>query len=83
MTAGDSLAALLGEWRYDFFQPAYGGTVAFTDGQKIAFHKRERPKVALDERGTPVAVVNAVTAASGAKFPGWTYTLAQRILDFK
>ena len=83
MTAGDSLAALLGEWRYDFFQPAYGGTVDFTDGQKIAFHKRERPKVALDERGTPVAVVNAVTAASGAKFPGWTYTLAQRILDFK
>ena len=83
MTAGDSLGALLGEWRYDFFQPAYGGTVAFTDGQKIAFHKRERPKVALDERGTPVAVVNAVTAASGAKFPGWTYTLAQRILDFK
>ena len=83
MTAGDSLAALLGEWRYDFFQPAYGGTVAFTDGQKIAFHKRERPKVALDEGGTPVAVVNAVTAASGAKFPGWTYTLAQRILDFK
>ena len=52
MTAGDSLGALLGEWRYDFFQPAYGGTVAFTDGQKIAFHKRERPKVALDERGT-------------------------------
>jgi len=83
VTAGDSLAALLGEWRYDFFQPAYGGTVAFADGQKIAFHKRERPKVALDERGTPVAVVNAVTAASGAKFPGWTYTLAQSILDFK
>ena len=83
MTAGDSLGALLGEWDYNFFQPAYGGTVTFTDGKKTTFHKRERPKVALDERGTPVAVVNAVTAASGARSPGWTYTLAQSILDFK
>merc|ERR1719453_1484101 len=75
VTAGDSIEALLGEWQYDFFQPAYGGTVTFADGKQFAYHKRERPKVVLDETGAPVAVVNAVTADSGGgKFSGWTYT---------
>ena len=84
VTLGDSLEALLGEWSYNFSEPAYGGTVTFEDGKTIAYHKRERPKVVLDEDSLPVAVVNAVTAesGSGAKFSGWTYTLAQKILAF-
>merc|ERR1712166_27234 len=87
VTPGDGLDALLGEWAYNFSQPAYGGTVSFEDGKQIAYSKRERPKVALDESGVPVAVVNAVTGNyfPGGKdpFPGWTYTLAQKILGFK
>ena len=83
--AGDGLDALLGEWAYNFSEPAYTGTATFEDGHKIAYHKRERPKVVLEESGVPVAVVNAVTTegSSGAKFNGWTYTLAQKILGFK
>ena len=89
VTVGDSLDALLGEWSYNFSSPAYGGTVSFDDGQKITYHKRERPEVALDESGVPVAVVNAVTANfprgghSSGKFEGWTYTLTQKIIGFK
>ena len=83
VNTGDSLDALLGEWSYNFSEPAYSGTVSLEDGKAITYHKRERPKVALDESGVPVAVVNAVTAQSGAKFSGWTYTFAQRILGFK
>jgi hypothetical protein len=78
VATGDSLEALLGEWSYNFSEPAYGGTVSFEDGKRIAYSKRERPKVVLDEGGVPVAVVNAVTAGSGsgAKFSGWTFTLS-------
>merc|ERR1712166_835687 len=82
VTPGDGLDALLGEWAYNFSQPAYGGTVSFEDGKQIAYGKRERPKVALDESGVPVAVVNAVSGGGG-QFPGWTFTLAQEILEFK
>ena len=57
--------------------------MTFEDGKKVMYHKRERPKVALDASGVPVVVVNAVTAASGGDFEGWTYTLAQKILGFK
>ena len=81
---GDGLDALLGEWKYNFSEPAYGGTANVEDGRRITFHKRERPKVALDQSGAPIAIVNAVSpeSASGAKFPGWTYTFAQEILGF-
>ena len=83
VTPGGGLDALLGEWAYNFSEPAYGGTVTFEDGTKIAYSKRERPKVALDGSGVPVAVVNAVHGGSETPFSGWTYTVAQKISGFK
>jgi hypothetical protein len=66
-----------GPWHYNNITLAYNTTVEFTDGSRVDYYRRERPKLFFSEDGemTPLYLVNGVQE-SGSKA---SYTLIQPI----
>jgi hypothetical protein len=66
-----------GPWHYNNITLAYNTTVEFTDGSRVDYYRRERPKLFFSEDGemTPLYLVNGVQEF-GSKA---SYTLIQPI----
>lgn len=63
-------------WSQESLTRVWNSTVRCTDGSAVTFHRREEPKVYLDEHGVMRAMFNAVTDPHDSSI---SYVMSQAI----